>query len=78
VLLPVSRQANLHCGAPIDEVPAAFPSCVPINFPYAGELRAGAWSFTAEAPQSVLGLLGLPPDQLWQSLADSPALARAR
>ncbi|KAL4424312.1 hypothetical protein ABPG75_001613 [Micractinium tetrahymenae] len=43
-----------------------------------GELRAGAWAFTARPAGDLLGLLGLPHEELWQTLAGSPALTRVR
>lgn len=43
-----------------------------------GELRAGSWAFTSRPAGELLGLLGLPHEQLWQALAGSPALTRLR
>ncbi len=44
----------------------------------AGELRAGAWAFTARPAGDLLGLLGQPHEELWQALTSSPALMRVR
>lgn len=54
------------------------PDWHPLDALPAGELRAGAWGFSADLAPGVLGLLSLPPDQLWQALADSPHLARVQ
>ncbi|KAL4442669.1 hypothetical protein ABPG77_006663 [Micractinium sp. CCAP 211/92] len=43
-----------------------------------GELRAGAWAFTARPAGDLLGLLGQPHEELWQALTSSPALMRVR